>query len=109
MERYNELAEQGRDDDFGKRADRLYPIVEPPFYGTKMEGAFAFCMTHGVLADADCHALDEDHNIIPGLYVAGNTMGCRFAQDYPTTIMGASHGMAVTFGRLAGINAAAGK
>ena len=109
IERYNKLAEQGRDDDFGKRADRLYPIVEPPFYGTKMDGAFAFCMTHGVLADADCHALDEDHNIIPGLYVAGNTMGCRFAQDYPTTIMGASHGMAVTFGRLAGINAAAGK
>ena len=109
VERYNELAEQGRDDDFGKRADRLYPIVEPPFYGTKMEGAFAFCMTHGVLADADCHALDEDHNIIPGLYVAGNTMGCRFAQDYPTTIMGASHGMAVTFGRLAGMNAAASK
>ena len=109
VERYNELAEQGRDDDFGKRADRLYPIVEPPFYGTKMEGAFAFCMTHGVLADAGCHALDEDRNIIPGLYVAGNTMGCRFAEDYPTTIMGVSHSMAMTFGRLAGMNAAAGK
>lgn len=109
VERYNELAEQGRDDDFGKRADRLYPIVEPPFYGTKMEGAFAFCMTHGVLADADCHALDEDHNVVKGLYVAGNTMGCRFAEDYPTTIMGVSHSMAMTFGRLAGMNAAAGK
>ena len=107
IERYNELAEQGRDDDFGKRADRLYPIVEPPFYGTKMEGAFAFCMTHGVLADANCHALDKDRNIVKGLYVAGNTMGCRFAEDYPTTIMGVSHSMAMTFGRLAGINAAA--
>ena len=34
--------------------------------------------------------------------------GCRFAEDYPTTIMGVSHGMAMTFGRLAGINAAQG-
>lgn len=109
VERYNELAEQGRDDDFGKRADRLYPIVEPPFYGTKMEGAFAFCMTHGVMADADCHVLAADRSIVKGLYVAGNTMGCRFAEDYPTTIMGVSHSMAMTFGRLAGMNAAAGK
>ncbi len=108
IERYNELAEQGRDDDFGKRADRLYPIVEPPFYGTKMEGAFAFCMTHGIMSDASCHALDIDRNVVKGLYLAGNTMGCRFAEDYPTTIMGVSHSMAMTFGRLAGINAAAG-
>lgn len=106
--RYNELARLGRDDDFGKRADRLYPIEQPPFYGTKMEGAFAFCMTHGVLADADCHALNHNHEVIPGLYVCGNTMGCRFAEDYPTTIMGVSHSMAMTFGRHAGMNAAQG-
>lgn len=109
IERYNELAKQGRDDDFGKRADRLYPIEQPPFYGTKMEGAFAFCMTHGVLADENCHALNASYEPIPGLYVCGNTMGCRFAEDYPTTIMGVSHSMAMTFGRLAGMNAAAGK
>lgn len=107
--RYNELARLGRDDDFGKRADRLYAIEQPPFYGSKMEGAFAFCMTHGVLADADCHALNRNHEVVPGLYVCGNTMGCRFAEDYPTTIMGVSHSMAMTFGRLAGINAAQGK
>ena len=108
IERYNELAEQGRDDDFGKRADRLYPIVEPPFYATEIGNIFAFCMVHGVKADAACHALNKDWQPVPGLYVAGNTMGCRFAEDYPTTIMGVSHGMAMTFGRLAGINAAQG-
>ncbi len=108
IDRYNELAEQGRDDDFGKRADRLYPIVQPPFYGTRQEGAAAFCMVHGVLADASCHALTTDREPVPGLYVCGNTMGCRFCEDYPTTIMGVSHGMAMTFGRLAGINAAQG-
>lgn len=108
VERYNQLAEQGYDEDFGKRADRLYPIVEPPFYGSRIDGTFAFCMTHGVLADAACHALNAEREPVKGLYVAGNSMGCRFAEDYPTTIMGVSHGMAMTFGRLAGTNAAKG-
>lgn len=63
-----------------------------------MEGAFAFCMTHGVLADEECHALNASYEPIPGLYVCGNTMSCRFAEDYPTTIMGVSHSMAMTFG-----------
>lgn len=109
IKRYNELAEAGFDADYGKRADRLYPIVEPPFYGTTMEGAFAFCMVSGVMCDADTHAIGgDDLHIIPGLYVTGNVMGSRFAADYPTTTMGCSHGMAMTFGRLAGVNAAKG-
>ena len=107
--RYNELARLGRDDDFGKRADRMYPIVEPPFYASEISNIFAFCMTHGIRSDVDCHALNKDWQVVPGLYVCGNTQGCRFAEDYPTTIMGVSHGMAMTFGRLAGINAAQGK
>lgn len=106
VKKYNEMAEAGFDSEFAKRSDRLYPIVEPPFYGTREEGVFAFCMVHGVMCDENCHALTGNYDVIPGLYVAGNTMGCRFAEDYPTTIMGVSHGLAVTFGRQAGINAA---
>lgn len=106
VEKYNEMAKAGFDSEFAKRADRLYPIEQPPFYGTREEGAFAFCMVHGVNCDENCHALTSNYDVIPGLYVAGNTMGCRFAEDYPTTIMGVSHGMAMTFGRQAGINAA---
>jgi succinate dehydrogenase/fumarate reductase flavoprotein subunit len=104
---YNEMAKAGFDSEFAKRADRLYPIEKPPFYGTREEGAFAFCMVHGVNADENCHALTANRDIVPGLYVAGNAMGSRFCEDYPTTIMGVSHGMAMTFGRLAGMNAAA--
>ena len=32
IERYNELAAAGNDEDFGKRADRLFPVEEGPFY-----------------------------------------------------------------------------
>jgi hypothetical protein len=50
--------------------------------------------------------LDKDWEIIPGIYLAGNTMGNRFAVDYPTMCPGLSHGMAIHFGRIAGLNAA---
>ena len=63
----------------------------------------------GIDCDTRCRALDADKNPVPGLYVAGNTMGGRFLVDYPVTVAGASHSMAMSFGRLAGRNAAAGK
>ena len=49
--------------------------------------------------------MDNDWKVIPGLYLAGNTVGNRFAVDYPTICPGISHGMALHFGRVAGINA----
>ena len=44
---------------------------------------------------------------MPGLFVAGNTMGGRFLVEYPVTVAGISLGTAITFGKLAGENAAA--
>lgn len=44
----------------------------------------------------------------PGLYVAGNVQGNRFSVDYPLTVPGLSHSIALTFGRIAGRNAAQG-
>jgi len=51
--------------------------------------------------------LDTEHRAIPGLYAAGNASGGFFANDYPTDVIGVSHGRALTFGRIAGLNAAA--
>ena len=39
---------------------------------------------------------------IEGLYAIGNTQGGRFLGDYPATIAGASHSMAMTYGYLTG-------
>ena len=54
------------------------------------------------------HAIDRMNNAIPGLYVAGTVMGSRFWHVYPNTAMGVNHAGALTYGRLAGINAAHG-
>jgi fumarate reductase flavoprotein subunit len=106
--RHNELARLGKDLDFGKRADRLTTIDRPPYYASK--GFYALLAVMGGLnINIKLQALDKDWKAIPGLYLAGNTMGNRFAVDYPTICPGISHGMALHFGRIAGLNAAAPK
>ena len=108
VERYNELAHQGSDDDFGKRADRLFPLETPPFYACEFGDAGMLVCMGGLECDLDLHVVDDDKNPIPGLYVAGNTMGGHYAVEYPVTEAGISLATAMTFGRLAGVNAAAG-
>lgn len=109
IDRYNELAAKGVDEDFGKRADLLYPIEQPPFYASKFTPAdqMRFCALTGLWSDQDARVYDNDLNVLPGLYAAGNSQGNRFNVDYATTFMGVSHSMAMTYGYIAGKNAAA--
>lgn len=109
VERYNELAHKGVDEDFSKVASRLFPVVNAPFYAVPFGDSGMLVLIGGIDCDPALHALDAEKNPIEGLYVAGNTMGGRFLVDYPVTVAGASHSMAMSFGRLAGRNAAAGK
>ena len=57
----------------------------------------------------DAQVLDAEDQPIEGLYVCGSAAGEFFgAGDYPTYVPGIGHGRCVTFGRIAGINAAGG-
>lgn len=107
VKRYNELAKSGKDTDYYKRADRLFPIESAPFYGGPTGQALLVVMG-GLVVNGKCHVCDKDFETIPGLYAAGNAMGGRFATDYAVTAAGVSHGTALTFGRLAGQEAAKG-
>ena len=105
VRRYNKLAHMGRDLDFGKRPDRLFPMNRPPYYAGK-SGYSLLVVLGGLNINRKLQPLDKDWEVIPGIYLAGNTMGNRFAVDYPTMCPGLSHGMAIHFGRIAGLNAA---
>jgi succinate dehydrogenase/fumarate reductase flavoprotein subunit len=105
IERYNSLAANGEDTDFGKCAKRLFPIVKPPFYATKIKACPIMNCLAGLESDENCRCYTSEGKAIEGLFVAGNTHGNRFAIEYPTTVPGLSHSMALTFGRQAGINA----
>ena len=108
VERYNELAHAGKDADFSKVSTRLFPVENPPYYAVPFGDSGMLVLIGGIDCDVDCRALDAEKNPVPGLFVAGNTMGGRFLVDYPVTVAGASHSMAMSFGRLAGRKAAEG-
>jgi fumarate reductase flavoprotein subunit len=103
--RYNELAGMGKDLDFGKRADRLTTIDHPPYYAGK-GGMIFICAMGGLNVNARLQPLDKNYEAIPGLYLGGNITGNRYGFDYPSMMPGLSNGMALYFGRIAGLNAA---
>jgi fumarate reductase flavoprotein subunit len=106
IERVNELARLGKDLDYGKRADRLTTVEKPPFYAGTIE-QHLLVILGGIIVNTRFQPLDSDGKVIRGLYMAGNTVGRRFAVDYPTMCPGLSHGFAWTSGRLTGLYAAA--
>ena len=115
IERYNELAEKGVDEDFGKDASRMFALTTPPFYAIRYavgeptadpttQNALRCLVTmSGLSTNRNAQVLAQGTlKPISGLYAIGNTQGGRFLGDYPATIAGASHSMAMTYGYLTG-------
>lgn len=116
--RFNELAEAGKDTDFGRgdsAYDRYYgdPTVTPPnlrpltkggkLYAVKMVmGDLGTC--GGLRADENARVLREDGSAINGLYAIGNTAANVFGDRYPGA--GATIGQGLVFGDLAARHAA---
>ena len=105
IQRYNELAKAGYDEDFHKPASRMWAVENGPFYADKFTTALLLVCIGGLESNEDCHTFDADRNVIPGLYVAGNIQGNRFATEYPIGLKGVSHSMAMYYGYVAGKNA----
>ena len=102
--RYNKLARMKKDLDFGKQPDRLTTIDIPPYYADK-EGLAGFGCMGGLNVIPKMQALNKNFDAIPGLYLGGNIAGNRYGVEYPTMPPGLSNGMALYFGRIAGLNA----
>lgn len=100
--RYNALAANGSDGDFGKRADRLFGVTETPFYAYPLTDTALLVTMGGLQTTLDFEVTDTDDEVIKGLYAVGNTQGGRFLVDYPLAAPGISHGMAITHGMLVG-------
>ena len=108
VKRYNELVAKGSDDDFGKRSEILISITKPPFYAGKL-AATLLTASGGLHSDEYMRVLDGNDEPIPALYVCGTIAGdFHGSGDYPTICPGVNHGRCLTFGRIAGIEAAGG-
>ena len=85
--------------------EAMEAVENGPFYADKFTTALLLVCIGGLESDEDCHTFDADRNVIPGLYVAGNIQGNRFATEYPIGLKGVSHSMAMYYGYVAGKNA----
>lgn len=69
VDRWNELATMGVDEDFGRTID-LTPLGEGPYYAVKT-GVAAMITYAGVLNNEKAEVVKVNGDTIPGLYVAG--------------------------------------
>ena len=118
VERFNEFARTGVDEDFhrGESAyDRYYGdptnkpnpnlgrIGHPPYYAAKMVPG-DLGTKGGVRTDVNGRVLRADDTVIEGLYAAGNVSSPVMGHTYPGP--GGTIGPAMTFGYLAALHAA---
>jgi 3-oxosteroid 1-dehydrogenase len=116
--RFNEFAETGRDEDFGRgdsAYDRYYgdprqrpnpclaPLLRPPFYAVKIVPG-DLGTKGGLRTDERARVLREDGTPIAGLYAAGNTSAAVMGRSYAGA--GATIGPAMTFGYIAALDLA---
>lgn len=108
VEKYNQMVENGHDDEFGVPARFIQAVnpVEPPFYG--MEIPYNLLVTCGGLIcnPETAEVLDADQQAIPGLYATGNSVGERFGMAYTNNMTGLSNGFGDVWGYIAGESAA---
>lgn len=98
VERYNELAEKGDDEDFYKEAYRMIPLKTAPYYAIR-NSSWALCTLDGIRIDTHSHPIDADGVAFEGLYVIGDCSGSYFAYSYPNLCTGYAHGRTCTFAR----------
>ncbi len=108
VERYNQFCADGYDEDFGKSPSRLFAIDTGPFYCATFTTASSLVCLGGLESDEECHVYDRNRKVIPGLYVAGNIQGNRFAVQYPIAVCGIDRSMCLYYGYVAGKNVVAG-
>ncbi len=101
---YSTYAENGKDEDYAKPADMMWPINEGPFYAEKntRNANIVLVTLAGLFVDGNQQVLDQKFEPIPGLYATGNCSGGRFPLQYTAPMNGISIGFATVFGALLG-------
>lgn len=103
VDNYNAMMRAGVDTEWGRKTG-LGEVIKAPFYSAKTVPA-ACDTAGGLCTNTDCKVLNVWDEPIPGLYAAGSTTSGWRGAIYQGS--GTAVGTAVTFGRIAGRNAAA--
>jgi fumarate reductase flavoprotein subunit len=98
IDRYNELATKGVDEDFGKPAELLRPLTGGPYYIAKLSYSFFFSVG-GFLVNRKRQVLDTNKEPIKGLYAIGNDGNNNYRNVYTINMPGTAFGNQVNSGR----------
>ena len=106
IDQYNSYCDEGHDPDFGKAAEHLRKMDEPPFYiGQIGDGYYTTC--GGIMINANCEVENEAHEVIPGLYAGGSDAGCLYGDSYDVSLApGSQASWANNSGRIIAMQAA---
>ena len=102
VEAYNAGMVSGSDE-FGKATSEDSTILQAPFYASLRTPTVHYTMG-GIQIDIDAHVLDAEGNAITGLYAAGEVASGIHGNN---RLGGNAYPDIITFGRIAGQNAAA--
>lgn len=106
--KYNEDCAAGRDTLFGRDAETMIPLENPPYYyfctESVPQGNTGLTALAGLMTDEHMNVLSVTDRKTPikGLYAAGNCLGGRYGLVYATPCSGNSVGMAMTNGYVLG-------
>jgi fumarate reductase flavoprotein subunit len=104
VRRYNADCDAGVDSQFFKQMPQRFPIRTAPFYAREVRASVIGQTGAGLNIDDHARVLDLHGEPIPGLFAAGEVLGCAVGKRYAGGGMGICNAM--VFGRLAGAEAA---
>lgn len=102
---YNNYCDHGKDREFFKNPDYLHKLTGEGGYLVGKFYSGAYGTVGGVKIDENCQVLDDEDQVIPGLYSAGSDANTIYADSYNFTLSGNTMGFAVNSGRIAGLEA----
>ncbi len=106
VETYNAACAAGVDDMYSKESMFMVPVKEGPYY-LIMGRTTELCSLGGLKITTGMEVVDENNQVIPGLYSAGvDCSGSMYNNAY-VSYEGVTMGWVMTSGRLAGENAGA--
>ena len=97
INRWNEMCDNGRDEDYGYPAEHMHRIDAAPFYATR-EMAESLATSGGLQINEYSQVLNTAGLPIEGLYALGNASGSMFYGTYPHSLNCLSHTRCIAFG-----------
>jgi fumarate reductase flavoprotein subunit len=104
VRRYNADAHAGVDREWNKTAPKFFPVEKSPYFAVEVRASVIGQTSAGLDIDSETRVRDVHGRPIRGLFAAGEVVGCLQGKRYSGGGMGV--GNALTFGRLAGEEAA---